>query len=295
MYGESNDPNDLIEWEVRQHHDTHFHPFLEKSGDQNGKYLQPAPSPEDYYAATNSHLEFIMTATNKIGLSTNISRMVYPRKVLIEFESEPPGLSIKLDDTVLDTPGIATTWEGHNLKVEAEDQTLDGKVYLFKSWSNGKNRHHFLQIPSAQEGVPKMTATFKETTETPPDDNSGSCPQVLLYESEAVQSESWSMKSGTDVFLYQETNGNLVVRKGSKEWPTALVFQSDVNMSDGEYFTKLESNGNLVSFRVAFACVLYGNIKRDAHHSSTLLLIKRLRGEVADSESLLPTCGSRVQ
>lgn len=95
MYGYAEgDPNAIIEWEIRQHHNTHYHPYLVKSNDVNNKDSPPAPEPEDYYAARNSHLEFILTATNLIGLSSSLSRLVMPRTVLIEFKTEPSGMVV---------------------------------------------------------------------------------------------------------------------------------------------------------------------------------------------------------
>jgi PKD repeat protein len=46
-------PDESLEWEVRQHHGTHFHPYLVPTKGNNIEVL-PAPAPEDYFAATNS-------------------------------------------------------------------------------------------------------------------------------------------------------------------------------------------------------------------------------------------------
>jgi len=51
-------PDSALSWEVRQHHSTRYHPFLEATTG-NGIELFPAPAPEDFLAATNSHLQFV--------------------------------------------------------------------------------------------------------------------------------------------------------------------------------------------------------------------------------------------
>jgi len=274
MYGYAEgDPDAKLEWEVRQHHDTHWHPFLVKSDDQNGKNLQPAPEPEDYYAATNSHLEFLFTATNSLGLSTTISRLVMPRKLLIDFDTVPSGLEIKLNDTVITTPGTATTWENQLLKIEIADQDLNGVPYTFKSWSNSGSQNQVFLVPTGQPTGLTMTAYFDQAAPgasptpaapsptpaapsptpagpsptpaapSPTVSSSGCKPQVLLLSNEFVQSNSWSMKAGTDVYMYQASNGNVYVRKGSKQSPKALVWQSDISLWNADYFTKLQADG----------------------------------------------------
>src|SRR5262249_34708192 len=60
-----------LKWEVRLHHDTHFHPFMAATAGNNLPLI--APAPEDLLAATNSYLELILTATDSHGLSKTVS------------------------------------------------------------------------------------------------------------------------------------------------------------------------------------------------------------------------------
>jgi len=94
-------------------------------------------------------------------------------------------------------------------------------------------------VPPPSPAAPAPTPAAPQPTM----DSSGCKLQVLLLPGEFVQSNSWSMKVGTDVYMYQESNGNVYVRKGSKQSPKALVWQSDISLWNADYFTKLQADG----------------------------------------------------
>jgi hypothetical protein len=100
-------PDSQIFWEVRQHHASHFHPFLDKRSGNNFD-LFPAPEPEDFIAATNSFLEFIMYVSDSSGVTTTVSRNVQPKKVLIDIDSNPRGFNIMVDEFPVITPTTIT-------------------------------------------------------------------------------------------------------------------------------------------------------------------------------------------
>ena len=102
------DPSRIF-WEVQIRHAGHFHPFMtNRSG--NDFDLFPAPAPEDFTAATNSHLQFTMTVVDPNGLIRTIRRNVYPKKVLIDIGSNVPGLIVLVDGFVVTTPSTITAW-----------------------------------------------------------------------------------------------------------------------------------------------------------------------------------------
>ena len=159
-YGNPIDDMSLL-WEVRQHHSTHYHPFLDETV---GNYItiDPAPSPEDHLAATNSYLEVRLTATDSNGFSATTSIHVMPRLVLLSFDTDPSGLELLLDGYLVKTPELVTTWANHPLQVEANDQD---SLY-FKQWSDDGTAKHTITTlePSnstATPGtVPHYVATF---------------------------------------------------------------------------------------------------------------------------------------
>ena len=83
LSGSANDPEDgslgdvHLTWEVRQHHHTHYHPYLDPTVGNNLTVV--APEPEDFFSTDDSYIEVRLTATDSKGLSTTVSRNVEPR------------------------------------------------------------------------------------------------------------------------------------------------------------------------------------------------------------------------
>lgn len=146
-----------LEWEVQQHHGDHFHPFFSGSG--YSAEIPPAPEPEDFSAAGNSYLKVLLTGTDSIGLSTTVERNIMPKTAYVDFDTIPSNLELSLDEEIVTTPYRVLTWENHNLRVSAIDQS----GYTFKSWSNGKDQSDIFKIPTGITGtdvVPAYAATF---------------------------------------------------------------------------------------------------------------------------------------
>lgn len=103
----------------------------------NNLQLSAAPGPEDYMAATNSYLEIIMTATDSFGLTSTMSRYVYPRIIEMCIDSEPQGLEIYVDEYPIKTPMRITSWVNHDLRLRTETQYQQGQqAVLFSAWSD---------------------------------------------------------------------------------------------------------------------------------------------------------------
>ena len=145
-----------LTWEVRRHHNTHYHPYLDPTSGNDIEII--APGPEDWLAATNSYLEVLLTATDSNGLSTTISRNVMPLTVPLTFDSDPSGLTLIVEEKEWTTPFEITSWQGHELRVEAPDQQDGADVnWQWQSWSDGGAQFHLLAVPTAAGGY---TATF---------------------------------------------------------------------------------------------------------------------------------------
>ena len=132
------DKSNLV-WEVRQVHNTHYHPFLDATRG-NMILAPPAPSPEDFQASTNSFLRVLLTATDpKTNLTGTIIRDVMPETQALYFSTDPPGLELTLDGFDVKTPeeeGVpleVITWINHNFTIDVKDQ---GDM-VFQSWSDG--------------------------------------------------------------------------------------------------------------------------------------------------------------
>jgi glucose/arabinose dehydrogenase/PKD repeat protein len=134
-----------IFWEVRQHHSTHYHPYLGLTSGNNFA-LSAAPEPEDFIAATNSYLEVLMYAIDDAtGLETVVSRKIQPRKLFVEFDTEPSGLQLLIGDFPVTTPTTIVSWENQNLRVEAQDQGS----FVFQRWSDTGERKHAILMPTS--------------------------------------------------------------------------------------------------------------------------------------------------
>jgi glucose/arabinose dehydrogenase/PKD repeat protein len=138
-----------LTWQVRLHHNDHFHPYVQPVAGNGIAFT--GPSPEDLAAASNSNLEIRLTATDSDGLSTTVVRDFDPRKVTLSFETRPSGLRLELNDgeRSLTAPGSVVSWQGHAFDVEAPDQVSGGRSYVWRSWSDGGARKHKVTTPAS--------------------------------------------------------------------------------------------------------------------------------------------------
>lgn len=122
----------LLQWEVLQHHETHFHPFLDPTMG-NDFDLYPAPDPEDFYASLNSYLQIFLRVTDENGLIAEVDTVVQPILVAVQVDSNPSGLTVVVDEVPVVTYQQVWSWQEHVLYLKAEDQL----PYEFLSWSDG--------------------------------------------------------------------------------------------------------------------------------------------------------------
>lgn len=155
-----------LTWEVRRHHNTHYHPYLDPSSGNDLEII--APGPEDLVAATNSYLEVLLTAIDSNGLSTTVSRNILPLSVTLTMNSDPSGLVVIVDEVELITPVEFVTWQGHRLRVNAPDQQgSQGNDWQWESWSNGGAQQHFLAAPDADAVYTVTFGTAATSTPVP--------------------------------------------------------------------------------------------------------------------------------
>jgi PKD repeat protein len=152
-------PSSRMFWQVRLHHATHYHPFLDNYTG-NDFDLYPAPAPEDLSAVLISYLEVIFTAVDINGITRTVTCNLVPRKIIISIESVPPGLEVLVDETAFTTPSNLTTWQNQTLRLNV----LDQGPYIFSSWSIGGPRRTFYTIPLPTGGRQKIIARMKNST-----------------------------------------------------------------------------------------------------------------------------------
>lgn len=158
-------------WEVRQHHANHYHPHLDIGTPGNNFTITGAPEPEDFFASGNSCLEILLTGTDSDGISATVSRNVMPKTVNLDFDSEPTGLKISLDEEILTMPQRVLSWEKHNLRVVVPPEQGD---YKFVGWKIDyliEDSRTVIPVPANSTVVPQYIALFELVeTETPFDD-----------------------------------------------------------------------------------------------------------------------------
>lgn len=164
LSGSASDPEDgplpagRLSWRVLRHHDDHTHPFLAPTAGNGVAITQPAP--ENLDSGSDGYLEVQLTATDSTGLSTTVTRNVYPRKVALTFATEPSGKQVIVAGTTFATPVTLTSWEGHAVAVDAPPQSDAGGSWSFRSWSDGGAAAHTIVTPAA---ATTYTATYAQT------------------------------------------------------------------------------------------------------------------------------------
>ena len=139
-------PDSALSWVVLLHHNgDHTHPVL---GPSPGNGLTfTAPAPEGLSATELSFLEVRLTARDSKGVTRTVTRDYHPNRVPLTFETEPAGLTLKLNDEPYPTPATVTSWEGYGLAVAAPSQSHGGQLYLFQSWSDNGAASHVVTTP----------------------------------------------------------------------------------------------------------------------------------------------------
>jgi len=145
--------DDQLQWEVRKHHDDHYHPFLAPTYG-NKLDLSPAPEPEDFYASTNSYLEIILYATDDVGLTRKVSRYVQPSLVEVGIDSNLEGSRIEVNGEEVSAFSSIVSWKDQQLNLNAKSDS----THQFVSWSDGFEEQTRSVV--VNHSVPVVSANF---------------------------------------------------------------------------------------------------------------------------------------
>jgi glucose/arabinose dehydrogenase len=143
-------------WEVVFHHDTHTHPFIGPiSGVTSGSFVIPAIGE----TSSNVWYRIRLTVTDLAGASATTFRDIRPRTVLVTLSSTPAGARLTLDGQPVVAPFTFTGVVGLRRAIgTTSPQTIGGKNYVFKSWSDGGSLTHTITTPSSNT---TFTAQFR--------------------------------------------------------------------------------------------------------------------------------------
>lgn len=130
----------------------------------NNFAISEAPEPEDFFSASNSYLEILLTGTDADGISSTVSRKVMPKTVYLDFDTVPTGLQLSLDEEILTMPQKVLTWENHKLHVVVP---FPQNNFTFGSWmgDGSPDGNGVIVVPALSGTVPKYVAKFIRLTE----------------------------------------------------------------------------------------------------------------------------------
>ena len=140
-------PDGALTWNVLLHHNAHTHPFLTDAVGNNVAFVTPPP--EDLDACLTSYLEIRLTATDGAGAQTTVVQNFDPRKVAVNLETSPSGLTLEVNGSPFVAAATITSWDNYSLQVNAPDQSSGAIPYTFIAWSDGGAQAHTFTTPAA--------------------------------------------------------------------------------------------------------------------------------------------------
>jgi PKD repeat protein len=163
-------PASALRWEVRFHHDDHWHPYL----------AELAGSPQGFVTATsgetsaNVWYRVYLRAMDGAGLTGETWVDVVPRTVTLTLATQPPGLAVTLDGQPAVAPVVVPGVVGVQRTLGVASPQGG---YTFLGWSDGGVQVHTISTPATDttytavfEAPPPTTSppTTTTTTTTPP-------------------------------------------------------------------------------------------------------------------------------
>ncbi len=121
-----------LQWKIDFHHDSHHHPALGiTAGVETLEYVIPQIGETSH----NVWYRVYLTATDNEGLSKTVYTDVHPEKSTITLQTEPPGLTLRLDGQPITTPQTITSVIGIIRTIGAPlVHESGGTNYLFTNW-----------------------------------------------------------------------------------------------------------------------------------------------------------------
>jgi len=151
-----------MDWDVKILHcpaACHSHPFTAFSGVSGGEIVT---LPHEY----PSHLVLTLTARDQRGLTTQVSKELFPEPVEVELVSDPPGLPLGFNARTEAAPFTATMISGGNARVFAPATgELAGADYEFSGWSDEGERSHSISPTEALT----LTASYDRLPDPDPE------------------------------------------------------------------------------------------------------------------------------
>jgi glucose/arabinose dehydrogenase len=143
------------EWKLDFHHDAHAHPLLAPIKQRQVNLSVPARGE----TSDNVWLRISLTVRDAQGLSSTVTRDIFPQKQDITLATSPAGLQLTLDGVPFTAPRTTRGVVGVIRELGAPaQQVLGGVTYEFIGWSDGGAATHEVATP---EAATTYTATYR--------------------------------------------------------------------------------------------------------------------------------------
>lgn len=151
-WGTGTDPEDgtlppgALTWRVDFHHDTHFHPFVSDTSGESGSFTIPTLGE----TSANVWYRIHLTVRDSSGFTSSSFVDVLPNTVNLDFETDPPGLQVRVDGPPATTPASIEGVVGLQRTIGVvSPQTLNNQTYVFSSWAHGGPATQDIHTPTA--------------------------------------------------------------------------------------------------------------------------------------------------
>jgi hypothetical protein len=156
---QGNLPASAFTWRVDFHHDDHTHPHVQPtSGITSGSFAVPTTGE----TSANVFFRIHLTVTDSGGLQSSTFRDVNPRTATITLGTSPQqDLQVTLDGQPFTAPVVFVGVVGMTRTIgTASPQTVNGRQYLFRNWSDGGAQTHTITTPATNT---TFTARFRKS------------------------------------------------------------------------------------------------------------------------------------
>ncbi len=153
-------PASALSWKLILNHciredACHAHPVQDFDGTASGEFVAP-----DH--GFPSHMLLEVTATDSRGLKDTKTVRLDPRTVNLTLDSNPPGLTLNIDEKSGPAPLVHEAIVGSTTTISAESPQVVGDTsYGFGSWSDGKGESHEITAGNTDA---TYTANFEALT-----------------------------------------------------------------------------------------------------------------------------------
>jgi len=162
LRGSATDPEDGqlqdkdLKWTVLLHYGEDVQELLSP---RTGNDIQiVAPAPRDLNTIKTSYLEISLTATDSLGRTGVVSKVLRPDIAQMTLATNPPGLHLTINNQPITAPYTTDLWSGSAIQVGAPEQlNSSGQLMVAEGWSDGGAATHTITTTSA---TAVYTATF---------------------------------------------------------------------------------------------------------------------------------------